>query len=105
MGATVTLKESFKAIKENLQAAAAIIRERGWCQNQGSDADGGCCLARALGEAERATGATGEFVLAAMSCMHIRSLGIKDAIKWNDTPGRTKEEVLELLERAAETAE
>lgn len=51
-------------------------------------------------------GAVGSCRAAMVSCYHLRvNHDIQDAIKWNDTPGRTKEEVLELLERAAETAQ
>lgn len=90
-------------IKKILTGAAAQIRARGWCQNEGADADGRCCVVRAIGDTVMVNGLPAEdFQLSSATCYFLRGfIGQQDPIKWNDTPGRTKEEVLDVLDRAA----
>jgi hypothetical protein len=65
-----------------------LIRHYGWVQGRLGTATHGFCLIGALVEA-RCTG---------IECEQIRALVGGNCIEWNDTTGRTKDEVLALLE-------
>ena len=76
--------------------AIEIIHERGWVQGgEIRGGSGGTCLMLALCEADlnidwRAT---------------LRHLDLTAIIAWNDTPGRTADEVIAKLKLASETYE
>ncbi len=80
-----------------LNRAADLIEERGWCQGEGESATGALCLYSAINQAE-----PGIF-LRALADREVRRRVRKRVdiptgpIKWNDTPGRTVDEVLNLL--------
>ena len=85
-----------------LLRAAEIVRERGLCQGAWR-AGGPLCAAGAVGQAgvdfdlER-------WEMEARLLQFARALGgsaFNDVHSWNDTPGRTGQEVAEALERAA----
>lgn len=83
-----------------LLKAAQIIRERGWCQRVGREADGRVCALGAIAEATRHT--IVEVIMcspvAARLRKHISGRTISD---WNDEPGRTAGDVIAALETAA----
>lgn len=69
------------------EAAAQILEKRGWCQGEYQDSFGRCCLQGALLKARKDRG---------LFRTPIPFYEPK-AVLWNDTPGRTKEEVIALL--------
>ena len=74
-----------------LKDAAAYIREHGWCQDQLAKLNGQVCLLGALDDiGEDAEGPAEELLR--------ERLGGGSIADWNDTPGRTVEEVLSVLE-------
>ena len=99
-------------VKADAKAAADYIREHGWCQGDFSVADGSCCAAgarnaaiygdpfrikcgRTLEQGRRRSDLTSAFVIEA-------GIPCDTTIpEWNDTPGRTKEEVLAVFDRIA----
>jgi hypothetical protein len=83
-----------------LRDAAELIREKGWCQGDYEKADGAHC----------AIGAIGCSSIPAEQFFDARS-ALQDAVdqvpvwRWNDTPGRTVDEVLAAFEAAAQAEE
>jgi hypothetical protein len=85
-----------------LNRAADLLEEFGWCQGRaGSKAEGTMCLDRAIGEAEKDLG----ILLARARTTLSEHIGIPLPFIWNDTPGRTKEEVVRALREAARNAQ
>ncbi len=88
--------------REVLDRAAGVLEERGWCQHSFFHRDGRVCAVGALAvaceqiHAPRSVRGDAIYVLAALT--HC------DPTVWNDTGGRTKEEVVGLLREAAENA-
>lgn len=85
-----------------LLLAAEIVRERGLCQGPWR-AGGPLCAAGAVGEAGADLGLS-RTRMESRVLKFARALGrsaATDVHDWNDTPGRTAEEVAEALERAA----
>ena len=80
---------------EEILAEAARLVERGWCQGTYRDTDGRVCLVGALNEA---SGRPCTYLDEAWNavCLEIPQ-GPSD---WNDTPGRTAEEVATALRNA-----
>ena len=80
--------------RRELDQVAELIRRCGWCQHELKDSDGRLCLLGALGDLH---GRPGESVarLWLYATAGTRHLG-----EWNDRPGRTVDEVLDLLKRA-----
>jgi|SRR5882672_5091293 len=87
--------------------AANLLEKKGWCQNQASDPFNRVCMAEAL---HRATYGSQESVnMNTVSDTRAWKLPYealtkfigRDAIRWNDTIGRTKAEVIEKLREAA----
>lgn len=82
-----------------LMRAADLLRgEVGWCQGQVADAAGNRCVLGALVVASIETDKPHLWKMSAAALR--RSLGRAPSV-WNDQSGRTKEEVIEALERAA----
>lgn len=77
-----------------LLRALEVVRA-GWCQRSFTGPGGTRCLVGALISATTAPTSIHEVV------QWIGFADVDKAIVWNDTPGRTKEEVMELLERKA----
>lgn len=90
-------------VAAQLDATADLLVRDGWVQHEMRAESGGWCLAGALGEVTSASTGTAWWTLQFM--VAVRSgdprLG---AIGWNDVPGRTAAEVLELAGDAAEFA-
>ena len=74
-----------------LLKAANMIETHGWIQGAASNGHGFCALG--------AICLTGENYCAAIDALHRIVPQIMD---WNDAPGRTKEEVIATLRKAAE---
>ena len=85
--------------------ACALMRgrsriERGWCQGKMASPTGVCAIGALSGavvyghEAERAV------KILNLAIGEGSSQSWHDVIRWNDAPGRTKEEVLDLYDRA-----
>jgi hypothetical protein len=85
--------------QETLKAAAEYISGHGWTQDRMEGRDGStCALGAILNACYGDEDAYGQAV--ARLNRHIRShVAISD---WNDAPGRTAEEVILTLKRAAE---
>ena len=93
------------AIVAELEAVRARI-ERGWCQGYYGDAAGNVCLLGAIRERKyRYNGLVGHLAAAIEGGMpHDRMWRSPTVMGFNDAPGRTKEEVLALIDRAIERA-
>jgi len=87
-------------VARDLENAATLLRERGWCQNQYRRDDGACC---AMGAIEATAGVSSRRALAAERLL-LERLGCKYVEEWNDAPGRTADEVITALESAAALA-
>lgn len=77
--------------------AAQYIRDHGWCQHQLMNRHGAVCLAGALESAPGWKNAQDAIEAVARLQPHA-SIWVS---VWNDKPGRTKEEVIAVLEKAA----
>jgi len=88
-------------VKQDLQNAAALLRDGGWCQFDMSDGYGRHCVHGAL--LVVAGRDNGRFY-AARDFLRDRVTG-GGLMSWNDSPGRTAEEVIAALEAAAEAAD
>jgi hypothetical protein len=82
-------------VSSQLLAAADLLREHGWCQNQYIDDKGCICLISALSLVPAS--------VRVLIMVH-HAAGTNGAPAWNDAPGRTKEDVLDLLEGLAAKA-
>ena len=91
--------------KEALIAARALV-EKGWCQAADArDAGGLECASR---DAEAACWCLSGAIhracdgLAEDDAWDVLASLVGDPVEWNDTPGRSKEEVLALFDKAIE---
>lgn len=84
--------------RELLLKAADVIRESGWCQHS-VEYNGTVCL---FGAMLIADGCNPWDTLSPLSMVAANQLGgITTAVNFNDTPGRTADEVIAALEGAA----
>lgn len=83
-----------------LQEARALI-ERGWCQGELQIKERYCVIG-AIETAGETAGEKyfGETVMTAQKVLWVHSGGGGSLAAWNDTAGRTREEVLALFDRA-----
>jgi hypothetical protein len=86
-------------VARDLENAATLLRERGWCQGRFHDSRGRSCAAGAI---RVVTGDT-DAELAARRALR-RVVGGEAIALWNDKIGRTAEEVITALESAAALA-
>jgi hypothetical protein len=90
-------------VTEILDQAREILIRDGWCQGVGRDAMGRCCLAEAIWGQEGAQGClmlrNQEAYYRVCKVLRVRLLSV-----WNDKPGRTLDEVLDALAKAADIA-
>lgn len=88
-------KWDLKPHQKVLLNAAQYIRDHGWCQHVTRDRQGRVCLSGALyRNAEEPDYTNAAYAVYAL---------IKENLaEWNDTPGRTEQEVIAVLEKAAE---
>lgn len=89
-----------KTRAELLRKAAGEIRRRGWTQLQYADSEGHVCLAGAL--LTVCEDHVGKY-------LDLREVIYEELqmtpVRWNDSPGRTSSEVLDLLESMANKLE
>lgn len=89
-------------IGKALLDAAEALRRDGWCQGYLHDPYGGHCLLGAIDIARRRVVIADPGLLLRMMERLSAHLPPGDRImRWNDAPGRTVEEVISVLERAA----
>lgn len=81
-----------------LREAANILQEKGWCQCQAEDRFGHVCMAQAISLACKK-----DFSLYGETTMRFRTILGMEAVHWNDTEGRTKEQVIAKLREVAES--
>ena len=70
-----------------------LLRKHGWCQGTYQTLDGRCCVVEALLKSER------HYEIGKRLRDH---LGVEHLPTWNDTPGRTADEVIAALEAIGE---
>lgn len=86
-----------KGIKEQAAKAAQYIRDHGWFQGNYYGPDGCVCV---LGAIRAATGQDDSCALVKLAAIRA-GVSRYDLDTWNDEKGRTKEEVLNLLDGIA----
>ena len=96
--------ENFNPIKETLLYASDIV-ENGWCQGAAS-INGRYCTLGAISQAainvRKQYGLVNDYYIGANAMDTLRDyLGFFEIVIWNDTPGRTKEEVSKTLRDCA----
>jgi hypothetical protein len=94
-------------VAADLRAAADLLEHEGWTQGQFQDEETGCrCAAGAL-EAAAEEEISGRWLdgIAALTQQLGISPGPISLYRWNDTPGRTADEVIAALRAAADRAE
>lgn len=84
-----------------LRAAAERIERDGWCQGKPTDGTR-CCAVRAIVMAGESSFGTSLAIEAVRDFIGCNTYGV---IHWNDTPGRTVDEVLAALRSAADAVE
>lgn len=96
-------------VKEALIAARQLLVDVGWVQGDFSKSDSaqkciGYCAAGALYEITQNQAPQLTSPARQLLGLTVESLGAEGLLHFNDTPGRTKEEVLALFDRAIEAA-
>lgn len=90
-------------MNEHAKAAGDYIRQHGWCQHKPRERDGSVCLRGALDvvcvKIHPQLGPMVEGYAAMVAAIH--EITGMYPIEYNDAPGRTKEEILALLDRIA----
>jgi hypothetical protein len=81
-------------IKEQRDAVIETLERRGWRQWSAQDQESPCCLLNACGDA-----GAGDIVYKLR--MAVEERGYQSVAQWNDAPGRTFDEVKELLRSIA----
>lgn len=77
---------------------AASIVEQGWCQGTSIDSQGRHCALGAIAAATAELGGAALFLpTVAVLVLHVGG----SAVAWNDTPGRTADEVANAMRKAA----
>lgn len=91
-----------------LYRASEVLGENGWCQGAIKDLDGQFCAVGAIREASIEIMGTrdswSECVALSRLGSHIRKLNYDPVVtipRWNDTEGRTSEEVILAMKRTA----
>lgn len=94
----MTSRRLLTAESRGLLAAADYIEKWGWHQGSASGSTGGVCAMGAILEVTDI-----KFHVRAMRllCRHLGSQHIDYIPDWNDSPSRTKEEVISALREAA----
>lgn len=91
-------------VKEVLLKAAEIIEERGWCQGSYNKETGEVCAKGGLRKAVGWPHQDGEGYYGALDALYTL-IGAGTILSWNDTPGRTKSDVITALRQAAEACQ
>lgn len=87
---------------EIILAAKKLIEKHGWCQLVSENGKGNICLAQALGRANSYE--TGNFEVYVAAQRAIEIIAREPMVRWNDTVGRTVEEVYSVLDEAVKDA-
>jgi hypothetical protein len=87
-------------VPDVLNAAADLLEEKGWTQKVAEDSQGRHCLVGALDYAARDLPGAVKTFDDALEAVQQRLPG-GWVVNWNDTPGRTAEQVIALLRRVA----
>lgn len=82
--------------RKALRDAAELIREKGWCQHSFGDTAGPSCLIGAIFKVSGWSPTTANAMRAVT-----KAIGGHSAMRWNDHPSRTKDEVISALLQAA----
>ncbi len=90
------MTEAEEKVADDLDAAADYLRTFGWCQNIYGGGGGPACMRGAMMQNQNA-GPEDEAAIYAVIRV-IRSISIAS---WNDSPGRTADEVIDALMEAA----
>lgn len=85
---------------EILNKAADLLETNGWCHGYYKDMDGNLCAAGATYEADHSGSVDADHVLLEYVSTQ-RDIPWPSVEAWNDTPGRTPEEVIEAMRAAA----
>lgn len=87
--------KSLEPWQQTLLEAAEYLRDHGWCQDRSVDQDGRACL---FGSVFAVAGKTANPLYFEAGTKLMARGG---SMYWNDLPGRTKEEVIAMLEDTA----
>lgn len=102
------IKMRKRTIVSKLRQAATYIKNHGWCQRLAEDDNGRVCLVGALSKVCNRNSSTYanipdiRNVIKKLNPIVMKSRSLVD---YNDTIGRTKEQVIELLETTAKKCE
>lgn len=94
-------------VAEDLRSAASMIEKRGWIQGAPVTRDGVCALG-AINLATDYSERCQEAVWTLAEYLELNNPVVPAAMKipaWNDAPGRTKQDVVQAMEKAAAWAE
>lgn len=94
------------AVQQHCLEAAQYLRKYGWLRGQWTSRHNSACLMGAVSMiTEAATPLARNTPPYASVYKHLHNQLGRCPVAWNDGSGRTKEQVIELLEKAAEVAE
>ena len=85
-------------VQQTYLAAADLLERDGWSWRRGRSSGGGRCLVVAITDAARS------LVAAEAGMDYLREYLGRQPVDWNDEPGRTKEDVINLLRNAVWSA-
>lgn len=91
--------------RKALLDAAEHLRKAGWLQGDWGEAEGPRCVGGALSLVtyERADSSAACYARCEARNALCRVIGDDDIVTWNNTPGRTKEQVISALTAAAQS--
>lgn len=90
-----------KQVKKDAKAAADYIRKHGWVRHRFLDYRGRVCMVGAVRSVCSGSPGVSTANSDRMENALRRIIKEQNLIDWNDTPGRTKDEVLEVFDRIA----
>lgn len=82
---------------EVFDKAIQIIETQGWCQGVSTDPNGSVCAARAIGLAVKTGVENGRDLAKLYAVMAAKEAGVQHLYRWNDAPGRVRDEVIALF--------
>ena len=95
------MTEPIKTPQQILLDAANLLEERGWCQDEFQNKQGQMCMLGAMRVALWDKVIYPAHPAYGLACDATGMNGMKIA-EWNDTPGRTQQEVISKLREAAQ---
>jgi hypothetical protein len=93
-----------RQIATTLRQSAKLIDDRGWLQGRNGNRESGFCAIGALNEAVRGHCDQWWLYVSARKALSACT-GTRGVMNFNDTPGRTKEEVTKLIRSTARALE